>query len=530
MKSKNHRAGALGIAAIGLLTGCTAGSDSDFRSIFSLSGSSNLEVMQPYEGGKAHLNAGRLGNALAAFQLALAQNPADVQALNGLATTYDRLGRHELAEKHYQRALKLNPTNPQTLNNFGYSNLLQGRIDVATALLADAYAAGPTEETIGTNLKIAKAAAAVRQAERRENALPDVLASWRESANASSKTHVERTTVREQRLIIEEAQAEVQADAPQTQPPSAYSLDVAAPAIAAGRRPEEEQQPVVSAAMPPVLRVTARDERRPMSAQPDVAPNASANRTLIPTRPQHTEAKITLAALPALPARAEELANSNLILPSPNPVLVLSNGTGREAMARRIGDYLQSTGIQVTGLNNARSYAHKRSMIFYKSGWRFYADDLAKLLPGSFDVIADDQMVGDINVRLGGDLLPFDKSLYYTDVWSAPGVDNYPKIVVSNAAGHHNMAAYIRSFLETRGVELKPAKTAKRSEGARTVIYHGKRWSTHALRLSRLLPADVMLRLTDSAEVEIEVDLGDDLLDFGQTLMITSERTYAWSI
>ena len=77
MRNHNRKAGALGFALLGLVTGCT-GTGTDTRSIFSMSGASDQAMLDPYASAKEHLNAGRLGNAVAEFRMALAQNPADV--------------------------------------------------------------------------------------------------------------------------------------------------------------------------------------------------------------------------------------------------------------------------------------------------------------------------------------------------------------------------------------------------------------------------------------------------------------------
>lgn len=70
---------------------------------------------------------GNYGIAIRHLELALAQHPASIAALNGLGASYDRLGRHDVALRYYFRALALAPESPLTLNNLGLSYVLQGR-------------------------------------------------------------------------------------------------------------------------------------------------------------------------------------------------------------------------------------------------------------------------------------------------------------------------------------------------------------------------------------------------------------------
>jgi hypothetical protein len=77
--------------------------------------------------GKAHFERGNYGLAVAAYRASLRDDSSSVRALNGLAASYDRLGRFDLARRYYQQALEINPQSAQTLNNMGYSLALEAR-------------------------------------------------------------------------------------------------------------------------------------------------------------------------------------------------------------------------------------------------------------------------------------------------------------------------------------------------------------------------------------------------------------------
>src|SRR3546814_1043212 len=79
--------------------------------------------LSSYQQAKADFGEARYGLAVKRFQMAMAEEPASVEAVNGLAAAYDQLGRYDLSERFYQRALAMDPASVQTLNNFGYSLL-----------------------------------------------------------------------------------------------------------------------------------------------------------------------------------------------------------------------------------------------------------------------------------------------------------------------------------------------------------------------------------------------------------------------
>ena len=85
---------------------------------------------RPYEeslkAGKAHFARSDYGLAEQNFRAAVEANPSSVNGWVGLAASYDRLSRFELATRAYDHALKLAGRTPQVLNNLGYHYLLMG--------------------------------------------------------------------------------------------------------------------------------------------------------------------------------------------------------------------------------------------------------------------------------------------------------------------------------------------------------------------------------------------------------------------
>ena len=115
-------------------------------------------VATSYDLGKRLFADGHYGLAVQQFETAVARNPGSVDALNGLAATFDRLERFDQAERLYLRALALEPDSVNTLNNLGYSYLIQGKYRLAMTYLSDAQTLDSTNPMIAHNYQKSRAA------------------------------------------------------------------------------------------------------------------------------------------------------------------------------------------------------------------------------------------------------------------------------------------------------------------------------------------------------------------------------------
>jgi Flp pilus assembly protein TadD len=101
-----------------------------------------------------HFNRGEYGVAQRYYQDAVEKAPKDVTAWIGLAASYDRIGRFDLADRAYGFAIKLNGETTEVLNNEGYSYMLRGDLVRARKKLLKAYQRDPHNPTILNNLKL----------------------------------------------------------------------------------------------------------------------------------------------------------------------------------------------------------------------------------------------------------------------------------------------------------------------------------------------------------------------------------------
>ncbi|HEX8558897.1 MAG TPA: tetratricopeptide repeat protein [Pyrinomonadaceae bacterium] len=109
------------------------------------------------ERGRAHLEAGRLNEAVAELSRAASLDPKLSQAHSLLAVAYERKGLRDRAEDSYRRAMDVNDKDPQALNNLGWSLYLGGNYRAAVDRLKKAARLAPGDERVLNNLALAQA-------------------------------------------------------------------------------------------------------------------------------------------------------------------------------------------------------------------------------------------------------------------------------------------------------------------------------------------------------------------------------------
>jgi Flp pilus assembly protein TadD len=109
---------------------------------------------EPLRMGLEHFSRGNYGLSERYFRDAVEKSPRDATAWVGLAASYDRLRRFDLADRAYASAIKLTGETVQILNNEGYSYMLRGNLVKARAKFMKAYELDPTNPTIINNLEL----------------------------------------------------------------------------------------------------------------------------------------------------------------------------------------------------------------------------------------------------------------------------------------------------------------------------------------------------------------------------------------
>lgn len=109
--------------------------------------------------GKRHYRERNYGLAEQHFRRAVEKLPRDGEAWLGLAASYDRLRRYDLADRAYREALAIFGPRPEVINNIGYSYLLRGNLRKARQKFAEAQAKDPENPTIANNIALVDEAA-----------------------------------------------------------------------------------------------------------------------------------------------------------------------------------------------------------------------------------------------------------------------------------------------------------------------------------------------------------------------------------
>jgi Flp pilus assembly protein TadD len=107
--------------------------------------------------GKKHFREGNFTLAERHFRRAVELHPRDLESWIGLAASYDRQRRFDLADRAYDQATKIAGPTAEILNNRGYSYMLRGDQRRARETLLEAQARDPGNAYVKNNLELLEA-------------------------------------------------------------------------------------------------------------------------------------------------------------------------------------------------------------------------------------------------------------------------------------------------------------------------------------------------------------------------------------
>jgi Flp pilus assembly protein TadD len=144
-----------------LLSACNSVGDGGFSSFGNSLASATLPAsVEPFPDdqvlavAKQHFRDGNYGNAARYYERAVEVSPTNGEAWLGLAASYDRVRRFDLADRAYHEAAQLVGERAEYYNNVGYSYLLRGDVVKARANFLRAYELDPASVTINNNLDL----------------------------------------------------------------------------------------------------------------------------------------------------------------------------------------------------------------------------------------------------------------------------------------------------------------------------------------------------------------------------------------
>lgn len=104
--------------------------------------------------GKKHYREQNFGLAERHFRRAVEAVPQNAEAWMGLAASYDKLRRFDLADRAYSQAFAIRGPTAELLNNHGYSFILRGDYKNARIKLAEAKSKDPNSKYIQNNIDL----------------------------------------------------------------------------------------------------------------------------------------------------------------------------------------------------------------------------------------------------------------------------------------------------------------------------------------------------------------------------------------
>jgi Flp pilus assembly protein TadD len=106
------------------------------------------------EKAKQNYRNGNYGLAERFYRQSIEEQPRNIEAWLGLAASYDRLKRFDLAEKAYDVVIKLAGRTPTVLNNLAYHEMLKGNLVLARRHLEEADRADPGNPHVKSNMQL----------------------------------------------------------------------------------------------------------------------------------------------------------------------------------------------------------------------------------------------------------------------------------------------------------------------------------------------------------------------------------------
>lgn len=392
---------------------------------------------------RGQLALGNVALALEAFRKAAREDPNSTEALAGIATCYDRMGRFDLSRRSYEAALALAPANVELLGAFAQSLQMQGEVaeaarvrdEVALRLAANnapevpalpqrtpapvpmpqvVATTAPEAPRVPTTVPMALAAPApvlMVQAPPPEVAIP------RPTLSASPLTFAEgRAPAKAEVTLPDIAQAKIAYEGPppaQALPPQPVQQAAVGPSVTIKLPPARKLEASAGPLGPtPVARATipiAPADLPPLAPYDRPLPKPAVVEERGPRLERLSLGEIALVTAPGPVWRTTTVAKTDIsaklrFVPireaTAYPVRVrLLNAARVDRLAARTRSWLTARGWRGLAIGDARS-TRARSMIYYPASQRA----LAQRLSAQFGFALAPRVTGtQITVLLGTD-------------------------------------------------------------------------------------------------------------------------------
>ncbi len=328
------------------------------------------------------------------LELALQQNPDNLQITNFLAQNYEELGKFEAARQLYQEALTRHGSHPALANNLCFSYYLEGRWQEAEACFRQTLARDPGNVAARNNLGLLYC---------RLGRQDEAHRLWQEAEGVAAAD----AKMSQALAALGMPDRAVYARRPEPTPPAARVTQAPTPDAAASRlaapvpaKDNPPAQPVTSkesagqlaaklpAPTPGPVGVKPRPKARKQAAVPPKALAAEAPGTTPPAAPRPPQALLTPA----------ELAGT---------AIEVRNGTWTRNLAHHTRSLLRQEGFTVAKIGNHVDFGAAKTMVYYRPGAERIARAVSRVVfPGAELAPSLKLKKGmDVKILLGADLV-----------------------------------------------------------------------------------------------------------------------------
>ncbi len=306
------------------------------------------EAMSMYWLGRYYQGKVNYTEAIAAYEKALAMDPAHVEAHNGLGVAYSLQGWHELALQHLRKAIELLPMATHLRNNLGYAHLARGQESEAAAAFERALRLDPENRQARSNL------AAV----------------------------YEKAGLHDKAAMLTMARSEPTA--------APVAMSAIAPGPASG---------TPSATMPAaVTAATVGKQEMQHSAH-------STHARLVQVTPNVFELRMTEAD--SMMAIHTGKTTGKTVVPrdfgnldSKDIRIEVSNGNGVSGMAAQVSGFLQRSGFAKVRLTDRQPYQQAQTEIHYRPGNSVLAGQISQMMPNQAPMVESYNLRREVQARV----------------------------------------------------------------------------------------------------------------------------------
>ena len=333
------------------------------------------------------------------LELALQQNPDNLQIVDLLAQNYEELGKFEAARQLYQEALTRHGSHPVMANNFCFSYYPEGRWQEAETCFRKTLARDPQNVAARNNLGLLYCRLG-RQDEARRL--------WQETEGAAAAD----AKLGQALAALGMPDRAVYARRPEPAPPAARVTQAPTPKAAVARLPAPIPAKVHTPAQPVAPKETARQVATKPSAPTPVAVDArpGAGGPEAGCRLPRPTALVARRGTPGPAPQAAPQAPRRPPLTAAELVdtaIEVRNGTWTKNLAHETRSLLRQEGFTVAMIGNHVDFGAAKTMIYYRPGAERVARAVGRtVFPGAELAPSLKLKKGmDIKVLLGHDLL-----------------------------------------------------------------------------------------------------------------------------